>query len=463
MEAGYRKNDLVTLEITDLNTNGEGIGHIEGYTLFVKDAVIGDVVNARITKVGKNYGYGRLIQVIAPSPDRVEAPCPCARSCGGCQLQALSYEAQLRFKENMLSNHLGRIGGLKDIPMEPIIGMEEPFRYRNKAQVPVGYSRDGEIIAGFYAGRTHSIIPNRDCLLGTKANAEIIDRIRTYMRENQVPPYDEKTGSGLVRHILIRTGFASGQILVCLVLNGESLPHPERLIQSLKDIQGMTGITVNVNRQRGNVILGREEAALWGQSFIEDAISGIRFRISTRSFYQVNPVQTARMYEKVLEYAKLNGREIVWDLYCGIGTITLFLAKHAARVYGVEAVSRAVEDARENARINQIENVQFLEGKAEEIVPEKLLKKGIRADVVIVDPPRKGCDSRLLATMTAMQPARIVYVSCNSATLARDVRLLGEQGYRVERVCPVDNFPQTVHCETILALAKEREGNAFQG
>ncbi len=454
MEAGYRKNDIVTLRITDMSNKGEGIGRVSGYTLFVKDAVIGDTVEAQIVKVGKTYGYGRLRQVLTPSPDRVQAPCPCARQCGGCQLQALSYQAQLRFKENMICNHLSRIGGLTDIPMEPIIGMEQPYRYRNKAQFPVGVSRDGEIVAGFYAGRTHSIIPNRDCLLGATINEEILNRMISYMRDNHVPPYDEKTGKGLVRYVLIRTGFVSGQILVCLIINGETIPHPQQLIRSLRRIEGMAGITLNSNRQRSNVILGRDDQTLWGQSCIEDSIDGIRFRVSPHSFYQVNPAQTIHMYEKVLEYAQLTGRETVWDLYCGIGTITLFLAKHAASVYGVEVVPEAIADARRNARLNQIENVHFLEGKAEKIVPEKYQAEGIHADVVVVDPPRKGCEEKLLSTITAMQPARIIYVSCNSATLARDVKLLTGQGYRVERVCPVDNFPQTVHCETILALTK---------
>lgn len=454
MTAGYKKNDLVTLTITDMGNDGEGIGRVDGYTLFVKDGVIGDTVEAKVIKTKKNYGYGRLMRVLEKSPHRVEPKCAFARQCGGCQLQALDYKEQLRFKENKVRNHLMRIGGLEEVPMEPIIGMEVPYYYRNKAQFPVGTDKDGHIITGFYAGRTHSIIANRDCCLGVSQNKEILDKVIAYMEQYHVTAYDEKSGKGLVRHVLTRYGFQSKELMVCLIVNGDKLPHSEALVDSLREIPGMTSITLNVNRKQTNVILGEEIKLLWGQSYITDSIGNVKYQISPLSFYQVNPAQTKNMYEKALEYAGLTGQEIVWDLYCGIGTISLFLAQKAKQVYGVEIVPQAIDDARRNARINGIENVEFFVGKAEEVLPEKYAQDGVYADVIVVDPPRKGCDQVLLDTIVKMQPERVVYVSCDSATLARDVKYLGEKGYWVEKVCPVDNFCQGVHCEVCVKLCK---------
>ena len=454
MSGSYVKNDLVTLKITDMGNDGEGIGKVDGYTLFVKDAVIGDTVLAKVMKAKKNYGYARLMEVVEPSPDRVEPPCPYARQCGGCQLQAMSYEQQLRFKTNKVKNHLMRIGGMDEVPMEPIIGMEQPYRYRNKAQFPVGRSKEGKIITGFYAGRTHSIIENRNCLLGVELNEQILDKVIAYMEENHVEPYDEKTGKGLVRHVLTRYGFDSKEVMVCLIVNGNKIPNAESLIESLRQIPGMTSITLNINKERTNVILGDKIKLLWGQTYITDSIGSIQYQISPLSFYQVNPAQTRRMYEKALEYAQLTGEETVWDLYCGIGTISLFLAQRAKQVYGVEIIPQAIEDAKRNAKLNHLENVEFFVGKAEEVLPEKYEKEGVYADVIVVDPPRKGCDETLLDTIVKMSPKRVVYVSCDSSTLARDVKYLGEHGYRVERVCPIDNFSQTVHVETCVLLSK---------
>ena len=456
MSGSYVKNDLVTLKITDMGNDGEGIGKVDGYTLFVKDAVIGDTVLAKVMKAKKNYGYARLMEVVEPSPDRVEPPCPYARQCGGCQLQAMSYEQQLRFKTNKVKNHLMRIGGMEEIPMEAIIGMEHPYRYRNKAQFPVGRSKEGKIITGFYAGRTHSIIENRNCLLGVELNEQILDKVIAYMEENHVEPYDEKTGKGLVRHVLTRYGFDSKEVMVCLIVNGNKIPNAESLTESLRQIPGMTSITLNVNKERTNVILGNQITLLWGQTYITDSIGTIKYQISPLSFYQVNPAQTRRMYEKALEYAQLTGEETVWDLYCGIGTISLFLAQKAKQVYGVEIIPQAIEDARRNAALNHLKNVEFFVGKAEEVLPEKYEKEGVYADVIVVDPPRKGCDEILLDTIVKMSPKRVVYVSCDSSTLARDVKYLGEHGYRVERVCPIDNFSQTVHVETVVLLSHKK-------
>lgn len=450
----FKKNDMVTVEIKDMGHDGEGIGKAEGYTLFIKDAVIGDLVEAKVIKAGKNYGYARLMQVLKPSKDRVEPKCSCARACGGCQLQALSYEKQLEFKEKKVRGNLERIGGFSDLEIEKVIGMEHPWRYRNKAQYPVGKDKDGKIITGFYAGRTHSIIPNQDCLLGAEINETILEKVIAYMEENHVAPYDETTGRGLVRHVLIRCGYQTGEIMVCLIVNGRKLPAAEKLTDSLREIPGMTSISLNVNTKRNNVILGEEVINLWGQAFITDAIGEVKYQISPLSFYQVNPIQTEKLYETALEFAGLTGKETVWDLYCGIGTISLFLAKKAKQVYGVEIVPPAIADARKNAALNGIENAEFYVGKAEEVLPEKYEQEGISADVIVVDPPRKGCDEAVLQTMLKMKPERIVYVSCDSATLARDLKRLCEGMYEVKRVAVCDMFPQGVHVESIVLLQK---------
>ena len=431
----FRKNDLVTLEIEDCGIDGEGIGKADGFTVFVKDAVIGDTVTAKIIKAKKNYGYGRLMEVLKPSPYRVEPKCEFARQCGGCQLQALSYDQQLVFKTNKVKGHLERIGGFTDIPMEPIIGMDELFHYRNKAQFPVGRNKEGKIVTGFYAGRTHNIIENRDCALGVAENKEVLDRVIAHMEKYGIEPYNEATGKGLVRHVLIRYGYFTKEVMVCLILNGNKLPKEEQLVKSLCEIPGMTSITINVNKKHSNVILGEEIRLLWGQEYITDRIGDISYRISPLSFYQVNPMQTQKLYAKALEYADLHGQETVWDLYCGIGTISLFLAQKAKFVRGVEIVPAAIENAKENAKLNGLENTEFFVGKAEEVLPREYKKNGVYADVIVVDPPRKGCDETLLETMVEMNPERIVYVSCDSATLARDLKYLCERGYELRKVC----------------------------
>lgn len=477
----YKKNDLVTVEITDIGNEGEGIGKLLGYPFFVKDAVIGDVAQVRVTKVKKNYSYARLEKVLTPSPFRVEPPCAFHKQCGGCQIQAMSYEKQLAFKQSKIRNNLIRIGGFApdfiDGVMEPIVGMEYPFRYRNKAQYPIGTDKEGNPIAGFYAGRTHSIIPNTDCYLGVKENKEILEAVLAYMKEYHVTAYDEATGKGLLRHVLIRKGFSSGEIMVCLVVNWKVvgkgsaaayLPQQDRLIDALASISGMTGISVSINTENTNVIMGKEVHVLWGKERISDTIhvrdalngfaltdAGITFSISPLSFYQVNPVQTEKLYSLALSYAGLTGKETVWDLYCGIGTISLFLAGKAKQVYGVEIVPQAIEDAKANAKNNGITNAEFFVGKAEEVLPKKYEEEGIYADVIVVDPPRKGCDKDCLATMLKMQPEKIVYVSCDSATLARDLKVLCEGGYEVKKVRGVDQFGMTVHVETVCLLSRK--------
>ncbi len=467
---GFNKNDTVRLIITDIGTNGEGIGRVDGYTLFIKDAIIGDEVEAKIIKAKKNYGYARLMNIITPSKDRIEPVCPVARQCGGCQIQEMDYQAQLRFKQELVKNNIERIGHISDYQMMPVIGMDEPFHYRNKAQYPVGMDKDGNIVMGFFAGRTHHIIDNTDCALGAKINSRILGIIKEYMQDNKIKPYDEDKHAGTVRHILIRNGYHTDQIMVCLVINAESIKNSDDLVKRLKDIDGMTSIMININRNKTNVILGDTCKTLWGKSYIEDYICDIRYQISPLSFYQVNPKQTEKLYSKALEYAGLTGNETVWDLYCGIGTISLFMAAKARKIYGVEIVPQAIEDAKNNARLNNIDNAEFFVGKAEEVVPafyeelsrkaaagDEEAKRGIHPDVVVVDPPRKGCEETLLETVVKMSPKRMVYVSCDSATLARDLKFMEEHGYKVEKVQAVDQFGNTVHVETVVKLSLKKD------
>ncbi len=476
-----RKNDRAVIEITDIGVNGEGIGRTDGYTLFVKDAVIGDRVEVKVMKAKKNYGYARLMTILEPSPYRILPRCRFARQCGGCQMQEMSYDRQLVYKEQKVRGSLERLGGtdgdLLDKIMEPIVGMVEPFGYRNKAQFPLGTDKTGKPVTGFYAGRTHDIIANTDCALGAPVNKDILEIILVFMKKHNIPAYDEKTGDGLIRHVLIRCGFVTKEIMVCLVINGAKIPHSNELIKTLSEIPGMTSITISVNMRQTNVIMGESFEVLWGQGYITDYIGKIRYQISPLSFYQVNPVQTEKLYLTVLEYADLKGDEVVWDLYCGIGTISLFLAQRAKKVYGVEIIPQAIENARENARLNGIDNAEFFVGKAEEVLPEYYGKMrgtlesgggvsaatmdsaresapGAHADVIVVDPPRKGCDAVLLETIVEMAPERIVYVSCDPATLARDVKALRGKGYEMEKVRAVDMFPMTVHVETCVLLQR---------
>ena len=451
-----KKNDLLQIKIEAMGNAGEGIGKIDGYPLFVKDALPGDLAEVRVTKVKKTYAFARLERLLEASPERTEPRCPLHRRCGGCQIQALSYEKQLEYKEQRVREDLIRIGGFADPPVFPVLGMDEPYHYRNKAQFPFGRNREGRIVTGFYAGRTHTIVPGTDCAIGVPENKQILELILDFMEKHGIAPYDETTGKGLLRHALIRKGFATGELMVCLVINGRSFPHVEELADRLFEIPGMTSFSLNVNQKNTNVILGEEVIPVRGQTYITDRIGGVSYQISPLSFYQVNPVQTEKLYRTALEYAGLTGGETVWELYCGIGTISLFLARGAGQVYGVEVVPQAVEDARRNADLNGITNVVFYLGKAEEVLPEKYEKDGIRADVIVVDPPRKGCDSACLETVLRMEPERIVYVSCDPATLARDLKILCADGrYELSKVQPVDMFPHTAGIENVAQLFRK--------
>ena len=449
-----KKNDVFELDITDLTSEGAGVGRISGYPLFVQGAVPGDKIKALVVKDKRSYGYGKLIEIISPSPDRVSAGCDVFTSCGGCSLQMLSYEAQLRYKRKQVFDALTRIGGLKDPEVLPTIGMSNPYRYRNKAEYPVSMDASGRILMGFYSKHSHRIVECSDCLLGDPSDADILNAVRSWMIKCDISPYDEESGKGFLRHILIRHSHANGGVMICLVINSANMKHEKELVEALSICDNLMSLSYCINQRRDNVIMGDEVRVIYGESYIEDTIGGISFRISPQSFYQVNPEQTEKLYQTALSYAGLGGDEMVWDLYCGIGTISLFLAQKARKVCGVEIVPAAIKDAEDNAARNGITNTEFFCGKAEEVLPEQYEKTGERADVIVVDPPRKGCDASLLSTMLVMAPERIVYVSCNPATLARDIKILTNGGYRFIKAQPVDMFAQTVHVETVCLMSK---------
>ena len=455
------KNELLELTIEDMSSEGLGIGHAAGMAVFVKDAVIGDRVRAKVIKVKKTHAYARLEEILCPGEDRVAMVCPDARRCGGCQLQELSYPAQLRMKQRKVRENLKRIGGLnpgEDVLL-PIIGMKNPWHYRNKAQFPTGRGKDGSIIAGFYAGRTHTIIDNHRCVLGIDENQPVLEAVLSWMKKYGAAPYHEADGSGVIRHVCTRAGFSTGDLMVIIVAASTKLIQEQALVSGLLAAVGDNGsgggrfrirsIVLNTNRERTNVILGKRSRVLYGTDYIEDRIGPLTYRISAGSFYQVNPVQTGVLYRTALEYAALTGHEMVWDLYCGTGTISLFLAQRAGHVIGIEVIPEAVRKAEENARINHINNCEFIAGKAEELagdLPD--------ADVIVVDPPRKGLDPVVIDTILRVRPDRVVYVSCDSATLARDLALFVKGGYELQKVQPVDQFCHTVHVECVCRLRR---------
>ena len=440
MKLPVEKNQTYTMSITDIGTNGEGIGRIDGYTVFVEGALPEETIKVLIVKTKKHFGYGKLLEILEPSPHRVTPVCPVAAKCGGCQLQHLSYEGQLAFKTKKVKDHLERIGGFSGISVGYAKGMEEPWRYRNKAQFPVG-GKTGEPEIGFYAKRSHRIIDTPVCMLQNKINDQIAKIIRAFLAEYEIPLYDETIHRGLVRHILTRIGRRTGEIMVCLVVNGRKLPHCDVLVERLREIEGMTSIVLNVNTAQTNVILGTEVHVLWGKETIRDYIGDVQFEISPLSFYQVNPLQTQVLYQTALDFA------------------SLFFAQKAKHVFGVEIVPEAIADAKRNAALNGMNNADFAVGAAEDVIPRLYEEKGITADVVVVDPPRKGCDSVLLDTIAAISPKKVVYVSCDSATLARDLAYLCPKGYTIEKVQVVDMFPHTVHVETVVLLSHNKINN----
>lgn len=496
-EHSLQKNDLIRLEITDLTEEGQGVGKKDSLVFFVKDSVMGDLVEARILKVKKNYAYAKVEKLLEASPYRITPLCPVAGKCGGCQLQHLSYEKELAWKEDRIAQSMIRIAGLSpeevESKKEGILG-GVLSRYRNKAQYPVQNGKEiGEektvsgrafverkkgseneqesydsLRMGFYGFHSHRIIETEDCLINSAENPLILNCIKDWAREYKISGYEEETGKGLLRHIFLRKGFYTGEILLCLVLNGKNLPHGKELWEKLASVlvdqsspSKIVGLCVNINEGRGNAILGRETLCLYGKDSIEDKIGELSFSISVPSFYQVNPAQTEKIYGKALEYAALTGEETVWDCYCGIGTISLFLAQKAKQVYGLEIVPEAIENARKNAEKNGLHNTEFYVGAAEEVLPKWVEEQkregkdvGNLVDVVSLDPPRKGCDEACLSAVLELSPKRIVYVSCDPGSLARDIKYLREGGYALEKWVGIDNFPRTGHVETVVLMSK---------
>jgi len=449
------KNKIYTTEVVDMGSEGQGICKIDGFTVFVPDVIEGEKCQVLIVNVRKNFAFGKLVEIIQSSPFRVKPVCSIVKRCGGCSQQHIRYDAQLEFKTKRVKDAIERIGKIKDVEVLPAIGMETPYNYRNKAQFPIGIDKNG-IAIGFYAQRSHEIINCDSCKIQHPVCDEVISIVRNFIKEFGISTYDEKTNKGLLRHVLVRTGFVTGEVMVCLVVNGAKVPNSDVLIERLVKVEGMTSIVINTNRIRTNVILGDKTKTLYGKDYITDYVGDVKFEISPLSFFQVNPIQTEVLYNKVIEFADLKGDENVLDIYCGIGTISLFLAKKAKQVLGVEIIPEAVNDARKNAVINEIANANFEIGSAEDIVPI-IAKKGFVADVVVVDPPRKGCDIEVINSLLEMKPKKIVYVSCEPSTFARDAKMLCENGYNVEVVQPVDQFCHTTHVEMVVLLSKKQQ------
>lgn len=450
------KNQFLEVEFIDLTHEGHGVAKVEGYPIFVPNALPGERATIKVIKTSKGYGFGKVIELLKQSPVRVEPVCSIYNQCGGCQTQHMSYEGQLEAKYKQVTEVMKRIGKLEDVVIHPVLGMENPWSYRNKAQVPVG-ELEGGLVVGFYQKRSHEIIPMHECYIQGKENDEMIQDVKNICDELKIEPYNELAHKGILRHIMARYGHFTNESMLVLVTNKVNFPKKDELVSRIVEkYPNITSIIQNVNSEKTNVILGNQTFVLFGSETIKDKIGDITFEISARSFYQVNPTQTKVLYDKALEYAKLNGNETVIDAYCGIGSISLFLAQKAKKVYGVEIVPEAIEDAKRNATINHMANVEFEVGKAEEVIPN-WYKQGITADVLVVDPPRKGCDEALLNTMIEMKPSKVVYVSCNPSTLARDLRVLEDGGYETIQIQPVDMFPHTSHVECVAELVLKED------
>ncbi|WP_077318184.1 23S rRNA (uracil(1939)-C(5))-methyltransferase RlmD [Virgibacillus proomii] len=450
-----KKNETVTLTFEDLTHEGNGIAKIDGYPLFVPNALPGEKALVKVVKVNKNFGYGKLLQIEKQSSERVEPPCNVYYKCGGCQLQHMSYDMQLEMKRNQVKNVMRKIAHLDDVSVLPTLGMRDPWRYRNKVQIPVG-EKKGELITGFYQKRSHRIIEDMNtCVIQDEVNDRMVEAVRRIAERLGIQAYNEKKHSGVLRHIMVRTGRETNDTMIVIVTRTEKLSQQDKLIKELTETYPhVKSVVHNVNKERTNVILGKETKVIWGDAYIYDTIGDIRFAISAKSFYQVNPQQTKVLYEKALEYANIGANDVVIDAYCGIGTISLFLARQAKKVYGIEVVPEAIHDAKINAKLNGITNVEFIVGKAEKVMP-RWKAQGLQPDVIVVDPPRKGCEIDFLQAMIEMEPNRIVYVSCNPSTLARDLKILDEGGYETKEIQPVDMFPQTNHVECVSLLQRE--------
>ena len=449
-----KKNDVARVKIIDFTENGEGIGKADGFPLFVRHAVIGDEADVIVTSVKKTYGYGRIKELIHPSESRREPNCSSWKRCGGCQFQNVSYGAQLEFKTNKVKQAIERIGGFSDVEVFPCIGSPKEWRYRNKAQFPVGYDAERKLSIGFYAGRTHEIIPCSDCKLTPEIFNKIAASVLEWMEECHISAYDEKTGRGIVRHIFLRMGFHTDDIGVCLICNAKKLKRTDELIRKLSIYPQIKGISYSSNTRNTNVILGDSVTQVYGELTINDNIGDTAYCIYPLSFYQVNNAQTEQLYNCVREFADLTGKEHVWDLYCGIGSISLYVAKEAKSVTGIEVIERAIEDAKANAKLNNCGNTEFFAGDVADLFPKMVSETKEEENIVIVDPPRKGCDPETLKTILRVRPEKIIYVSCNPSTLARDLKQLCSEEYRIEKIQPYDMFPQSVHVETVCCLSK---------
>ena len=453
------KNKEYILDIIAQGYEGEGIAKIDNtFPVFIEGALVGEKVKVKIVKSKKSFAYGKLIEIVEESKERCTSECGIYKKCGGCKLQHSTYKEQLKFKHERVKDCISKIGKLDESLVKFPLGMEEPWRYRNKVQLPIGLV-NGELKIGFFAPRSHEIIDMETCLIQDEVADKVVQLTREWIKKNNIKPYNvdgKYDESGILRHVMIRRGFKTDEVMVVLVTNGAKLPNKDEFIKLMVDnIPGIKSIVQNINSKPTNVILGQECITLWGEPTISDYIGDFKFNISPLSFFQVNPIQTEVLYGKALEYAELSGDETVFDAYCGTGTITLFLSQKAKKVYGVEIIPQAIENANINAKENNVDNVEFFVGESEIVIPD-LINKGIKADVVVVDPPRKGCDVKLLNAITNINAERIVYVSCDPSTLARDLAILEENGYKTTTVQPVDMFPHTAHIENVALLIKER-------
>lgn len=448
------KNSVCNVNIVDLSAEGSGVGKINNFIVFIEGALPGDTCEIKIIKVKKTYAYGKILKIISPSIYRVESSCPVFKKCGGCTLHHLEYSAQLKIKKKQVENSLNRIGDIKDIKVDSIEGMINPYNYRNKVQFPVrGNSKNIEV--GFYQKSSHRVVDFDSCLIQNPINEKIINIVKNHMYKYGIHPYNEISHEGCVRHIFTRVGNVTNEVMVCLVVKGKNsnvIKNKEELIKELLKLPNMTSILLNYNNNKTNTILGDKVETLFGKDYIIDYIGNIEFKISCKSFYQINSTQAEKLYRKVLEFLNVNKTDVVLDIYCGIGTISLFLAEHAKKVFGVEVVEDAVQDAVENAKINNIQNIKFIVGKAEEVIPKYFTKQSV--DMAVLDPPRKGCHEDLLHSVLKIEPKKIIYISCNPSTLARDLKVLCKNDYKIVNVIPYDFFPHTMHVECIVQLVR---------
>ena len=449
-----KKNDVLTGQVVDLTHEGHGVVKIDRYPIFIPNTLIDEKIEYKVIKVKKNFAIGKLIKVITESDARVEPPCIYYYKCGGCQLQHMSYQAQLNMKKEQVVNLFHRKAKFTNTVIKDTVGMEDPWRYRNKSQIPVGLSKDQQPIMGFYRQRSHDIIDMESCLIQDQQHQQVMNDLKQLISELNISVYNEKTKKGLLRHLVVRTGHYTNQLMIILVTNGKAFKQAESLVDALvRKYPNVTSIKQNINDAHSNVIMGPQSITLYGEEEIEDQLSEVTFNISDQSFYQINSHQTEKLYQQALDYAQLTGDEIVLDTYCGIGTIAIYMAENARHVYGVEVVPSAINDANQNATKNQLENTTFVCGKAEEVIL-KWKAEGIRPDVVMVDPPRKGCDETFLETILELNPKRIVYISCNPSTQQRDAHILSRQ-YELKEITPVDMFPQTTHIETVALFERK--------